>query len=264
MIKKESAAESEQDAAPLDPPKDEHGEGEQAAVPDDHGAEQLNADGQQFQLDENQLGENPSENLPAEISESEGGTKVFKSFAKFELEIFGEFAPYDKYTLEAAETYIGRDPKKCQIVLNDPESSSVHAVIKKNNITCTLEDLKSSNGTILNGERINRSDLTNNDEFVIGSTSFTVKVKSELIKSEDERLMPVETNQVVEVEEVVEVAMDEDEAAEQGITGDMGDGAGGRPQEKSFIKRMWKDPSQRKKLIYGAVVLAAGIYVASR
>lgn len=198
--------------------------------------------------------------------QSENGTKVFRSFAKFDLEIFGEFAPYDRYTIELPETYIGRDPKTCQIVLNDQDVSSVHAVIRKNYVTCSLEDLKSSNGTLLNGERINKAELTNNDEFVIGGTTFTVRVSSDLIKSEDERLMPVETNQEVEIEEVVEVHVDDEEDADaQGLSllAD-GENIGGeaQPPEKSIIKRLlrdFKDPKKKKKMILIGAVIFMGI-----
>ncbi|MCF8059149.1 MAG: FHA domain-containing protein [Bacteriovoracaceae bacterium] len=183
-------------------------------------------------------------------------TQVLKSFANFVLEIFGEFAPYDKFNIEKAETFIGRDPEKCDIVLNDPEVSGVHAVIKKNAITCTLEDLKSANGTILNGERVNTHDLTSEDEFLIGSTSFTVKIQSDFIDQEKDRIMPVEENQVVEVQEVVEV--DENFEDEDGnvIEGDLlGGGTLDTKPKSLFSKEALKNPEQRKKLLYIAVGL---------
>ena len=92
--------------------------------------------------------------------------------------------------------------------MSDPEVSGVHAVIRKMNAQITLEDLKSGNGTILNGERINKRKLSNGDEFIIGSVTFTVRMESNFIKEEYQSLMPVEENQVVEVEEIVEVGED--------------------------------------------------------
>src|SRR5690606_15681225 len=97
---------------------------------------------------------------------------------------------------------------KCQIVLNDPEVSGVHAIIRKTLINCILEDQNSSNGTILNGERINKAELTNGDNFQIGSTIFSVQIKSDLLEAEQDILMPVEDNQEIEVEEVVEEEVD--------------------------------------------------------
>lgn len=180
---------------------------------------------------------------------SDESTRFIQSFVNYELALFGEFAPYDRFIIDAPEIFIGRDPKKCQIVLNDPEVSTVHAVIKKNMVEMTLEDLNSSNGTILNGQRINRSVISSGDEFVIGSTSFTVKVSSDLLEAEEDRLMPVEEGQYIETEEVVEEEVSLDDAdGEIDFNSDSG-----APQEKSFIKRIWKDPVKRKKAIYALV-----------
>ena len=171
-------------------------------------------------------------------------TSVLNTFAKFELEIFGEYAPYDKYVIESDEVIIGRDPEKCKIVLDDSEVSGTHAVIKKNNIVCVLEDLKSSNGTILNGQRINSHVLKNGDEFVIGSTTFTIKVQSDFIKEEAGRLMPVEQNQSIEVEEVVEVDTNFDEDTMSNIDQDSKGG-----NKSLFSKEALKDPEKRKKIL---------------
>lgn len=167
-------------------------------------------------------------------------TQVFQSFANYSLTIKGDLAPFDRYKIEENEIFIGRDPEKCQIVLNDAEVSGVHAVIKKSLIHCTIEDLKSSNGTIINGERINKAELVNGVNFSIGSTVFFVHISSDLLDSERDILMPVEQNQEIEVEEVVEEEVDfdnlEDEGGEFGLVED---------QEKSIIKRILKDPKRR-------------------
>lgn len=177
--------------------------------------------------------------------EQDEPTRVDQSFVNYELVLFGEHAPYDRYVIVENETFIGRDPKKCQIILTDPEVSSVHSVLKKNGSMVLLEDLNSSNGTILNGERINRSAVMPGDEFVIGSTSFTLQVKSDLLNAERDRLMPVEQGQVIEREEIEEELVDADEA---GAAFDSN-----APVEKSIFLRIWKDPQKRKKLIYGLV-----------
>ncbi|OIQ15706.1 MAG: hypothetical protein BM556_17270 [Bacteriovorax sp. MedPE-SWde] len=179
-------------------------------------------------------------------------TQLFSGFAKFSLELFGEYVPYDTYHIKDAETFIGRDPEKCQIVLQDPEVSTVHAVIRKNNITCTLEDLQSANGTLLNGKRINSKEVTNGDEFVIGGSTFTVRVGSEFLDSQQDSLMPVEDNQMVEVEEVVEIDEDSDEYDDLEGDGLEDDGASSGNQSL-FSKEALKDPVRRKKLLYIAV-----------
>ncbi len=195
--------------------------------------------------------EGDSYGVPAESDQTES-TRFFKAFVNYQLVLFGDHAPYDRYMIDADEVFIGRDGKKCQIVLNDPEVSSVHAVIRKSNVEVVLEDLNSSNGTILNGERINRAQITAGDEFVIGGTSFTLEVRSDLLDSEADRLMPVAKNQFIETEEVVEeeIAGDGDLSFENEA-----------PKEKSLFKRMQKDPGFRKKVIYAIAAILAVVFL---
>jgi pSer/pThr/pTyr-binding forkhead associated (FHA) protein len=191
------------------------------------------------------------EAAPEEESSSDGATQVFKSFVQVYLEIFGEHAPFDKYNLETNEVFIGRDPDKCQIILKDSEVSGIHAVIKKNNITCRIEDLNSANGTLVNGVRINKADLTNGDEILIGTTTLTVKVKSDFLQEEQETLMPVENQQEVEVEETVEeiASDDQNSFSDTNTTMQM---PSGKPQ--SLVDK-WKALPKNKKIIYGVVGL---------
>ncbi|MBF0298783.1 MAG: FHA domain-containing protein [Oligoflexia bacterium] len=203
-----------------------------------------------------------AENPSAEDEEGGGSTKIFTSFAEYILKILGEYAPYDSYAIKDKETFIGRDPKKCQIVLNDTEVSSVHAVIKKNAVDITLEDLNSANGTILNGSRINEASLGPSDEFIIGSTTFTLLVKSEILNAEADRLMPVAENQEIQVEEVVEEEVNFSEAEASGIAGTDGNVTGdpatmGVPStESGGIKGILKDP--KKRLIFGLAAIVVG------
>ena len=189
-------------------------------------------------------------------------TEVAQSFVHVELDIFGEFAPYDKYTVENSEVFIGRD-ESCQIILQDSEVSSKHAVIKKVGGVYFLEDLQSANGTILNGIRINKTEITHDDEFLIGSTTFTVRIVSDLMLQHEDRLMPVEDNQVVEVEEIVEVGADfsDNEDAHE-LSSDGGEFGEEKEVNKSlFTKDALKDPEKRKKLLIG-VVLLIGVWIA--
>ncbi|MBT6324598.1 MAG: FHA domain-containing protein, partial [Bdellovibrionales bacterium] len=176
-------------------------------------------DGEESEFsDDNFSDEEGDDEYALETSDGES-TQVFTSFLHFSLDIMGEYAPYDKYVIDSDEVFIGRDSKKCQIVLSDNEVSSVHAVIRRTKINCILEDLNSGNGTILNSERINKIALGNDDEFIIGSTTFTMHISSDFMQEEEGRLMPVEENQVIEVEEIVEV--DEDFDDEDGLAGEV-------------------------------------------
>jgi pSer/pThr/pTyr-binding forkhead associated (FHA) protein/tetratricopeptide (TPR) repeat protein len=220
---------------------------EQSLVPEDfeQNTESSNAFDSDSANDENtdasQL-DDFADNLPVEVEDEK--TRVDSFFVNYQLILFGEHAPYDRYQISGDEIFIGRDEKKCQIILNDPEVSSIHAVIRRGRVDMILEDLNSSNGTILNGERINKASIGPGDEFVIGGTSFTLEVQSELLDSEKGRLMPVEKGQVIEREEIEEEMVD---LNDEGLNFDSA------PVEKSILKRIWKDPAQRKKLIYGLV-----------
>jgi pSer/pThr/pTyr-binding forkhead associated (FHA) protein/tetratricopeptide (TPR) repeat protein len=179
-------------------------------------------------------------------------TRFFKAFVNYQLVLFGDHAPYDRFQLDLDEVFIGRDTKKCQIVLDDPEVSSVHAVLRKSGNDVTLEDLNSSNGTILNGERINKAHVNTGDDFIIGSTTITLEVKSDLLDAEAGRLMPVEAGQVIETEEIVEeeVNLSDGEELDFNTTEAV--------PEKSIIKRIMNDP-KKKKMVYivGGLIFAA-------
>lgn len=175
----------------------------------------------------------------------EDSTKVFKSFANYSLRLEGSLAPFDRYAIEENEIYIGRNEDKCQIVLNDPEVSGVHALIKKTFINLIIEDKDSSNGTLVNGERVNKHELKEGDIISIGDTNLIVEIKSELIESEQDMLMPVDLDQEIEIEEIVEEEVDFNNEL---------DFSSGAPKEKG-LKGIWKDPAKRKKLIYGLVII---------
>ena len=200
--------------------------------------------------------ESNSFGLEAQDDEGEK-TQIFTSFVEFEVEISGPYANFDKYYVNKEEVFVGRDPSKCQIVLDDPESSQVHAVLKREGNSCIIEDLKSSNGTILNGQRLNVAVLKNGDEFIIGSTTFKMIVRSDLLKSQEDVLMPVDSTQEIEVEEIIEEEVDilDDEFLLEG------DSEVEAPSSNAlFTKDALKDPEKRKKILIIAVVLL-GLWV---
>lgn len=63
--------------------------------------------------------------------------------------------PGFRYDLEQdTTTVIGRDPKRCDLILVSPSVSSRHCQIVVDDDECSLTDLGSSNGTFVNGERL--------------------------------------------------------------------------------------------------------------
>ena len=61
--------------------------------------------------------------------------------------------PGHAYSLNAPSITIGRDPMS-DIVLSDPEVSRYHARLTQTEVGYKLEDMKSTNGTFVDGERI--------------------------------------------------------------------------------------------------------------
>ena len=58
------------------------------------------------------------------------------------------------YALPERGVKIGRDTSQCQLSLNDPDISSVHAMIACRNEQWILQDMNSANGTWVNGARV--------------------------------------------------------------------------------------------------------------
>ena len=78
--------------------------------------------------------------------------------------------------LDRSETVIGRDGA-CDIVLPEPSASGRHArIIRTGGGYFELQDLGSTNGIIVDGERIGRMTLLDGDTFIIGDTRFSIVV----------------------------------------------------------------------------------------
>jgi hypothetical protein len=60
----------------------------------------------------------------------------------------------------------------CSIPINDPSASRRHAQISVENGVVFVDDLDSTNGTKVNGRRVQRQRLANGDLITIGTTSF--------------------------------------------------------------------------------------------
>lgn len=74
-----------------------------------------------------------------------------------------------RFALEGSEALIGRGTK-CQVQLQDPKISRQHARIRFEEGSAIIEDLKSSHGTLLNGQRVLSAELKAGDEITLGDT----------------------------------------------------------------------------------------------
>lgn len=72
-------------------------------------------------------------------------------------------------------TAIGREGLQNNIVLEDSAVSAFHAKIRLERGRFVLYDLASTNGTSINGRRVQKQTLMDGDEVVIGRTLFVFK-----------------------------------------------------------------------------------------
>jgi hypothetical protein len=71
------------------------------------------------------------------------------------------------------EVFIGRAPD-CDLVIDSPKVSRHHARVARAGGAVFVEDLESSNGTRVNGERISKAVLKDGDQIEIGRERFMV------------------------------------------------------------------------------------------
>ncbi len=64
-------------------------------------------------------------------------------------------------------------------VLSDPTISRAHAVVGVGDDGCFVQDLGSTNGTLVNGERADRACLREGDEIQMGKLRFRVRLAPE-------------------------------------------------------------------------------------
>ena len=70
---------------------------------------------------------------------------------------------------EGKPIIVGRG-SRCDIRLEDPLASRIHAELKGLSKFCVITDLNSANGTFVNGKRVQSKQLSNGDVIQIGST----------------------------------------------------------------------------------------------
>ena len=79
-----------------------------------------------------------------------------------------------RVTLRGGEVTIGRS-RYCSVVIEDEEASREHAAIRIQNETLIIEDLKSRNGTQVNGQKITGpKPLAIGDVIRVGRSEFKV------------------------------------------------------------------------------------------
>src|SRR6476619_6404132 len=89
----------------------------------------------------------------------------------------GWFLEYEerRIDLREGEVTLGRS-RGCGVVLRDPSVSRGHALLSVRQGRVTLQDLRSSNGTYVNGKRLDKETVVEDgDRLVIGETELYLR-----------------------------------------------------------------------------------------
>lgn len=78
----------------------------------------------------------------------------------------------DTYELTSARATVGRERSVADVVLRDPNVSRRHAELTFTGSDWSIEDLNSTNGTMVNNRRITRCPLRNGDVLTFGLSAF--------------------------------------------------------------------------------------------
>ncbi|MBI3271998.1 MAG: SpoIIE family protein phosphatase [Planctomycetes bacterium] len=106
----------------------------------------------------------------------------------------GELTGKVIYVTEGQSITIGRTFQN-QVALSDPGCSRVHCKLANDGRMCTVEDMKSRNGTLLNGERLAGPQvLKDGDRVTVGSTVFriTTGLNTQIMHKEPATTLPFE------------------------------------------------------------------------
>jgi two-component system, NtrC family, response regulator HydG len=94
-------------------------------------------------------------------------------------------ASENKYTLDPNQPIrIGRG-SGCQILLSDPLSSRTHAIISFEDGSWMLSDAESSNGTKINGRKVQQAALSDGDRILVGSTELLFQLPDDRAETQE-------------------------------------------------------------------------------
>jgi len=73
-----------------------------------------------------------------------------------------------RYDIQDDEVYLGRN-QMCEIYVDDKDVSRIHAKINASHEAVFIEDLGSTNGTLVNGQKVKRHQLEDGDRVQVGN-----------------------------------------------------------------------------------------------
>lgn len=217
----------------------------------------------------------PEVELEFGLPEENGSTRVIPR-AHAETKPILEFSHQDgarAYDIVDSEIAIGRS-QNCHVILEDRKSSRKHAILQQKDGKFLLRDLGSSNGTLVNGDRIDERELSSGDEIQIGDTKFVFKVvqldyeakKAEFLKVPEEPVPPpppVIPEYAAPMEPLAGAfgGMEVDQAMYESVPQDppVSDFSAPESESKSLIGKFlnrYRTMPVKMQVIYGALILA--------
>ncbi len=112
------------------------------------------------------LDEPPSVEATTPTEDSPPTPRKLPADKTYTLKVLDGNEPGHVFPLEKTSITIGR--RGCDVNLDDPEISRKHASIEIHETNATLRDLGSTNGTYIQGQRVEEGDLKDNTEFRVG------------------------------------------------------------------------------------------------
>jgi predicted component of type VI protein secretion system len=100
----------------------------------------------------------------------------------------GNPAPQTRHYVQQPEVTIGRDPA-CECPVDDKAISTRHARLSFHHNQWWLEDLNSTNGTLLNKEKLAMPTVViSDDEFKCGETRFIISIAGDILTPPTKRI----------------------------------------------------------------------------
>lgn len=146
--------------------------------------------------------------------DSDGATRVVSTAQIRAVLSFNEGKENaSEFEIQSDEISIGRG-KECDVVLEDKKASKKNSIISRQGAKLKIKDLSSSNGTFVNGEKVEEMELSGDDLIKIGNTEFRLRLlsnefnekKAEFLEVPQEpELPPVEDELPPEDDQVIEL-----------------------------------------------------------
>lgn len=142
----------------------------------DQGIEQnVEEEYERVKLEDTSGGLSETDQEPLEQRSEQAGGDEYIWTSKPVLDVIeGDFAG-ESYPMDKDRITVGRGPNNDIQLATDTSVSRHHSQLTRENDCYVLVDLESSNGTSVNGTRINRTYLKPNDEIMIGQSKLIIR-----------------------------------------------------------------------------------------